>query len=170
MSRGPRARTVINQTYPEVDCLALQHEARYRHFVIETTVVDALSRLGGSLDYRDRSAIKEESSGHQQTHHPGFQKQVLGANGRVVVDFYADWCGPCRWDESVPFVKVDIDESPRLAQKYGVFSIPTIILFDNGEVAAQTMGARPAAAIERELGLANDYASPGDDQHVRCCP
>ncbi|MDQ3217983.1 MAG: thioredoxin domain-containing protein [Actinomycetota bacterium] len=91
---------------------------------------------------------------------------MLGANGRVVVDFYVDWCGPCRWDESVPFVKVDIDESPRLAQKYGVFSIPTIILFDNGEVAAQTMGTRPAAAIERELGLDNDHASPGDDQHV----
>lgn len=95
-----------------------------------------------------------------------FERDVEGAEGSVVVDFYADWCGPCRhvapeleelafkWDGTIRFVKVNIDESQQVAKKYGVLSIPTIILFVNGEVTARTLGARPADAIERELGLA----------------
>ena len=92
-----------------------------------------------------------------------------------------DWCGPCRlvapeleelsskWDGGVRFVTVDIDESPELASQYGVYSIPTIILFENGQVAAQTRGARPADAIEHELGLAHGHA-PADSSHdLHCC-
>ncbi|MGH9196282.1 MAG: thioredoxin [Acidimicrobiia bacterium] len=99
-----------------------------------------------------------------------FRRDVENAEGRVVVDFYADWCGPChqvapaleelssKWEGDIRFVKVDIDESPQLAQAYRVFSIPTIMLFEGGKVVAHTMGARPAHAIEHELGLAEHAA------------
>jgi thioredoxin 1 len=95
-----------------------------------------------------------------------FQDEVLNSDKPVLVDFWAQWCGPChavapvldkiaeeRADE-LKLVKVNIDENPQLAQAYGVMSIPTMILFKNGEPAAATMGARPKSAIEQQLGLA----------------
>ncbi len=100
-----------------------------------------------------------------------FKRDVVNAEGRVVVDFYADWCGPChqvapaleelssKWEGDVRFVKVNIDENPQLAQAYRVFSIPTIMLFEGGKVVAQTMGVRPAYAIERDLGLTEHHAA-----------
>ena len=90
-----------------------------------------------------------------------FKREVEDRDGRVFVDFYADWCGPCRqvaptleelsskWEGTVRFVKVNIDDNPQLARKYGVLSISTIMLFEEGQAAARTMGARPANAIER---------------------
>jgi thioredoxin 1 len=95
-----------------------------------------------------------------------FEQEVLKSETPVLVDFWAEWCGPChavapvlekiveeRPDE-LKLVKVNIDEEQELSQRYGVMSIPTMILFRNGEPAAAAVGAQPKSALERSLGLA----------------
>lgn len=81
-----------------------------------------------------------------------FKEEVLGHKGKVFVDFYADWCAPCKVTEpiieelagemnDIKFVKVDVDTNPDLASQYSVFSIPTFILFKDGQLANQFVGA-----------------------------
>ncbi|MBA2424302.1 MAG: thioredoxin [Actinobacteria bacterium] len=95
-----------------------------------------------------------------------FEQEVLKSETAVLVDFWAEWCGPChavapvlekiaeeRQDE-LKLVKVNIDEEQELSQRYGVMSIPTMILFKDGAPAASAIGAQPKSALERTLGLA----------------
>jgi len=95
-----------------------------------------------------------------------FEQEVLKSETAVLVDFWAEWCGPChavapvlekiaeeRQDE-LKLVKVNIDEEQELSQRYGVMSIPSMILFKDGAPAAAAVGAQPKAALERTLGLA----------------
>jgi thioredoxin 1 len=95
-----------------------------------------------------------------------FDEEVLKSDKAVLVDFWAEWCGPCHAvapvldkiveerKEELKLVKVNIDREQALSLKYGVMSIPTMILFKDGEPAAAAVGAQPKSALERSLGLA----------------
>ena len=92
-----------------------------------------------------------------------FATDVLDADRPVLVEFTADWCPPCKMiapvleqiaaDEAdrLAIVSLDVDENPETTRRYGVLGMPTLILFVGGAVVSQTVGARPRAAILREL-------------------
>ena len=100
-----------------------------------------------------------------------FQSEVVESKKDVIVDFWAEWCGPCHAvapvldrivserDDELRLVKVNIDEEQELAQRFGIVSIPTIILFREGEPAAAAIGAQPKSALEKSLGLAENGAT-----------
>ena len=100
-----------------------------------------------------------------------FETQVLKSNVLVLVDFYADWCGPCHaiaptiealsneFEGKVKFVKVDVDANQEVASRYEIMSIPTIMLFENGRVEDSIVGAYPASVYKQHIERALNRGS-----------
>jgi len=92
-----------------------------------------------------------------------FDTEVLRSSKPVVVDYWAEWCGPCRmvapvleeianeYGDKIDVVKLNIDENPAISQRYQIMAIPTMSVFQNGQVVKQIVGAKPKAALLKEL-------------------
>jgi thioredoxin 1 len=110
--------------------------------------------------------MSDNRNGVRQLNHGNFEREVLKSPTPIVVDFYADWCGPCKavspiieslsneYDGRVNFAKVDTDLNQVLAANYDIMSIPTVIIFKDGRIVDKIIGSVPAQVYRKKIDAA----------------